>query len=269
MHASALVELIKLRGSSQLQSQRARNILWVLCTSVQIRSLLTGLEYPSFISTWLAIFSDKIPEADQHLVALNNFASQAVATSHRVRQSLLASHNMLARTTVSETIGDLERLHEAYYAGVYLHPMAEPVRPYTIYIRNMYRTLYLRSCHLSLDSLNGAERPVIPSEAQQQLDKLVGEINITMKIVCVEAIESVALLIDSPTAPDRITDDAQTYVFNRPVTWFDYMKTLWCLRIIGARKHLLAEEQVKEIERLLGILGSKYCIRQAWAPFIP
>ncbi|KAK5079567.1 hypothetical protein LTR70_009343 [Exophiala xenobiotica] len=91
IHTQGLLELMRLRGPEQLQTYTGRNIFGLLAPSVRIRSLVAGIECPSFIKTWLDDLLGRNQTIDADLVRLNGFAHTTALVSAIMCRTLCRS----------------------------------------------------------------------------------------------------------------------------------------------------------------------------------
>lgn len=269
IHAQGQVELLRLRGQGQLETPTGRGVFCLLAMSTQIRTLITAEEYPPFIQEWLTASRDQLSGPNLEFFGLSSFAYDLSDIVTRIREALTTDDTQFLSWTMTDLWTRLLGLQATLDKALRDHALGEPVSLENLHISNLYRTFYVRSLQHMLDLVNSRQaRENLPSA---QLDRVVFSIHNTVQNLA-EAILSSASTVLTSKRDARGSGSSSlgdSLAFNRPVFWCDFLKLLWPLRILRARKQLPSDRQADLAEAMLQCISEDFCIRQAVANYHP
>lgn len=269
IHAQGQVELLRLRGPSQLQKPMGQNIFWLLAMSIQMRTLITGEEYPSFIQDWSILSQDQISGLGLSFFGLSSFAHDLSIIGKRVREALTTDDTQFLPWTITDLWNKLLILQATLDQALYDHPLGEPIHLKNLYISNMYRTYYTRTLQHMLDLAESPQAEGNSSIPPGQLDTIVSSIKSIVQSLASATLSTVPAILTAYGAdqgPEAyLLESSMTCC--RPVCWPDVLKLLWPLRILSARKQLLSDAQVELSQLVLQRISEDFGIRQAVATY--
>jgi len=151
IHTQGLLELMRLRGPEQLQTYTGRNIFWLLAPSVQIRSLIAGIECPSFIKTWLDDLLGRNQTINADLVRLNSFAHTTALLSAIMCRTLRGSSPELLGWEIDSIWNRVQATGALFHEAMDDNLLGETISLDKIHYCNTYRVYYMRTLQFMLD----------------------------------------------------------------------------------------------------------------------
>lgn len=271
IHAQGSVELLRLRGPNQLETSAGRSIFFQLAASTQIRTMITGEDYPAFIHDWLLASRDRLCGPGLEFFYLSSFASETASVATQVQEALRADDIHFRSWTTTDLWTQVLGLQATLDQALQRHSIGEPVDVDHLHFSNQYRTFYLRALQHMLELVEArglADDNGLPAEQNFRLSLSIHD---TMRSLIDELLSTVTLVVTSMLGDQgrRSSVSHGTSKFTRPLYWCDVLKQLWPLRVLGSRRYLLTNEQVRTTESMLCCLSENFCIRQALAVYHP
>lgn len=266
IHAQGLLELIRLRGPEQLQTHTGRNIFWFLALSTQIRSLIAGIECPSFIKTWLDDLHGRNPTIDADLVRLNSFTYTTTLLSARTCRTLRGSSPELLGSEIDSVWSQVQAIEVLFHKAMDDTPLGETISLDKIHLCNMYRVSYMRTLQFMLDLAHAEFLQHEAAVDQNQISALITHGIINIRSLAAESVRTIPYVLGQEPSSSTSATSVQQLALDRSVCWADVLRLLWPVRIILARKQLVDIGDIQTVEDALHKIGTDYCIRQAMAP---
>lgn len=273
IHAQGLTELLRLRGSDQLDTPAGRTIFTILAKNTQTRTLITGEDFPEFIKDWSRLLAPRdrpsIPSRDFFHMS-SEFAYEMANIATQAREAMATDDPHFLSWNITDLWSRLLAFRPTLNQALYDYPIGEPANADNVYFSNHYRTLYTRALQHVLEFVEARQIShgnVLPSEQvasialtiHNMIQSLADEILSTASIVLAPWLAKKGRRGSKP--PNPHTD--------RPVNWTDILKLLWPMRILGCRKYLLTEDQAELTERILQCMSENFCMRQSVAIYHP
>lgn len=274
IHAQGQVELLRLRGPDQLKTPDGRKIFWYLTMSGQVRSLITGAEYPSFIRDWLTESQDDLVGCHRTFLALSTFANHLTVIGARIQEALNTDDTQFLAWTIEDLWTEILTLETTLDQALYDFPLGEPTNLDNLYISNMYRTYYTRTLQHMFDLAESPQARQSVNIEAPHLDQIIEHLQTTVQNLASATLSTVPMILTGsggdygsttrspPLSPPRLSRPR-----SRPIGWSDILQLLWPLRIICARKQLLQPTQGDFAQTALERMSDEFGIRQAVAAY--
>ena len=269
VHAHGLLNLLRLRGPDQLQTEAGRGIFWLLATSTQIMSLISGTRYPAFTQTWLDDFRSTNPDCDTYLFQLNIFAGRATSVAAQARQSQQPQGPMSDLPSVTELWTQVQALETELNLALQEQRVEEPINLQKLFLNNQYRAYYVRTLQIVQDSVRSNDIKGNDISYYNKISTILGQISTGIQSSTDAILENVFCIL-GPTSGMSLpaTSDFSTgWTLERPVCWADVFRLVWPLRTVILRSSILSELQLQNVQSALQYIGTKYCLRTAVAPY--
>lgn len=271
IHAQGSVELLRLRGPNQLHTASGRSIFFMLAASTQIRTLITGEEYPAFVQDWLLASQDKLSGPGLDFLHLNNFACDAASVASQAREALNIDDTDFLSWRITDLWTRLLGLQVTLNQALTTHSLGEPVNLDNIHISNHYRTLCLRAGQHMLELVQTRE---IRDCNHSLLEQNAG-LSLSLHGMIQSLVDGTLSTASIVLGPQVINQDRRNSLprgsskCNRPIYWCDILKLLWPLRILNSRNQFLRDDQAETARSMLRRVSEDFCIRQAVVVYHP
>lgn len=233
--------------------------------------MITGEESPAFIQDWLLASKDRLSGPGLEFLYLSTFACEVGHVATQAHEALRADDTDFISWTTTDLWTRLLSLRVTLDQALHTHPVGEIVNVENLHISNQYRTFYIRALQHVLELVETRQFPDGDGLPPDQSARISISIRNTMRSLVDGVLSTASLVLDSLQAEsDRRSPVGKgRSKFTRPIYWCDALKQLWPLRILGARKYLLDEDQITSHESMLRRLSNDFCIRQAVAVYHP